>query len=81
MEHFEDQALEVASYKPKLYKQFVHATFLIWPHGFKKLHKFVSYLNVVYDTIKFTMEIRGKWEVGWHTGACSIEESNPHKSF
>ena len=39
------------------FKRYVDDTFVIWPHGRKRLDDFFEYLNSLHPSIKFTMEI------------------------
>lgn len=57
MEAFEQEAIERALDKPKLWVRYVDDTFVIWQHGQDKLESFIEHLNSVCDTIKFMMEI------------------------
>ena len=56
MESFEQEALNSANDKPKLWVRFVDNTFVIWQHGLDKLEPFQQHLNSVRKSIKFTME-------------------------
>ena len=57
MEVFEQEAIEQALDKPKLWVRYVDDTFVIWQHGQDKLESFLEHLNSVHDPIKFMMEI------------------------
>jgi hypothetical protein len=57
METFEQEALELAPLKPKLWKRYVDDTFVVWPHGRESLDQFLNHLNSLHSSIKFTMEI------------------------
>ena len=57
MEAFEQEAIERALDKPKLWVRYVDNTFVIWQHGQDKLESFLELLNNMRDPIKFTIEI------------------------
>jgi hypothetical protein len=57
METFEQEALELAPLKPKLWKRYVDDAFVVWPHGRESLDQFLNHLNSLHSSIKFTMEI------------------------
>ena len=57
MESFEQEALNSANDKPKLWVQYVDDTFVIWQHGLDKLELFQKHLNNIKKSIKFTMEV------------------------
>lgn len=56
MEAFEKCALALFPLKP-LYKRYADDTLLIWPYGLDQLDAFVSHLNSLSDTIRFTVEV------------------------
>jgi hypothetical protein len=56
MENFEDRALQQATRKPLCSFRYVDDTFVIWPHGPKKLEEFLDHLNGLHRNIQFTME-------------------------
>ena len=56
MESFEEEALNSANDKPKLWVRYVDDTFVIWQHGPDKLELFQQHLNNIRKSIKFTME-------------------------
>jgi hypothetical protein len=57
MEHSEILALDPTQYKPSLWLQYVDDEFVVWPHGQKGLHYFLSHLNNLRPSIQFTTEI------------------------
>ncbi|XP_021938281.1 uncharacterized protein LOC110838924 [Zootermopsis nevadensis] len=56
MEHFEEMAVDRATFKPLCWFRYVDDTFVIWPHGPGKLAKFLNHLNSIHESIQFTME-------------------------
>ena len=54
METFEEQAIESASSKPKIWKRYVDDTFTILDRG--RVDSFLKHLNSQQSTIRFTME-------------------------
>ncbi len=56
MEHFEQNALANSALVPKLWKRYVDDIFAVWSHGKEHLSKFLSYLNNIHPSIKFTIE-------------------------
>lgn len=60
MEHFEEKTLMSSSVQPKLWVRFVDDTFVIWPHKWESLDRFLWHLNNQFDHIKFTMEVSRK---------------------
>jgi len=56
MEDFENKAIEQAAHKPVYWFRYVGDTFVIWPHGQKKLTEFLNYLSGLHNKIQFTME-------------------------
>lgn len=56
MEEFEQKALESTRLKPKLWLRYVDDVLVIWPHGEKRLRRFLKHLNSQHDAIKFTLE-------------------------
>ena len=57
MDHFETKALENWPLKPSLWLRFIDDIFMIWTHGEDNLNKFITYLNKLHPTIKFTHEV------------------------
>ena len=57
MEFFEDTAINTSELKPELWYRYVDDTFVIWRHGIDELRKFLSHINGLRESIKFTMEI------------------------
>ena len=56
MEEFEKNAIETATHKPACWYRYVDDTFVIWPHGHKRLMEFLEHLNGIIKNIQFTME-------------------------
>ena len=56
MDRFETRALAGAKLKPLVWKRFIDDIFMIWTHGTQKLEEFITYLNEIHPTIKFTHE-------------------------
>ena len=56
MGSLEATALENAPYKPLVWWRFIDDIFLIWTHGQDKLADFITTLNHIHPTIKFTNE-------------------------
>jgi len=54
MEAFEEQAIESAPYKPKIWKRYVDDTFTILDRG--NVDSYLHHLNSQQPTIHFTME-------------------------
>ena len=54
MEAFEEQAIESAPYKPKIWKHYIDDTFTILDRG--NVDSFLHHLNSQQPTIRFTME-------------------------
>ena len=57
MDRFETKALENWPLKPSLWLIFIDDIFMIWTHGEDNLNKFITYLNKLHPTIKFTHEV------------------------
>lgn len=57
MEHFENETLRKARFKPSTWFRYVDDTFVIWPHGPDRLTDFLTFLNSQHPNIKFTMEV------------------------
>ena len=57
MDRFETKALENWPLKPSLWLRFIDDIFMIWTHGEDNLNKFITYLNQLHPTIKFTHEV------------------------
>ena len=57
MADFEDRLVSTYPLKPTLWVRFIDDIFLLWDHGRESLDKFITYLNEVHETIKFTYEI------------------------
>ena len=57
MEHFEMMpATQTAQKRPSLWYRYMGDTFIIWPHGRESLDDFLSHINSLRPSIKFTME-------------------------
>jgi hypothetical protein len=56
MEDFENKAIEQVIHKPVCWFRYVDDTFVIWPHGQKKLIEFLNHLSGLHNKIQFTME-------------------------
>jgi hypothetical protein len=56
MEDFENKALSLSLHKPTHWFRYVDDTFIIWPHGQKRLTDFLNHLNSLHSKIQFTME-------------------------
>ena len=54
VEAFEEQAIELAPYKPKIWRRYVDDTFTILDHG--NVDSFLHHLKSQQPTIRFTME-------------------------
>jgi retron-type reverse transcriptase len=55
MESFEKKAIEQVTHKPVCWFRCVDDTFIIWPHGQKKLTEFLNHLSGLHNKIQFTM--------------------------
>lgn len=57
MEHLiEDEAISTVKHQPSTWFQYVDDTFVVWPHGIPSLEDFLTHINSLRPTIKFTME-------------------------
>ena len=56
MGEFEKKALEGYVDKPFLWFRYIDDIFMVWTHGNEKLDSFITYLNSIHPTIKFTSE-------------------------
>ena len=54
MGKFEENALADASHSPLIWWRFIDDIFLLWTHGEDLLNSFITYLNNLHPTIKFT---------------------------
>ena len=54
MSKFEDKYVYPYSDQPLLWKRLIDDIFLIWTHGFDKLDDFITHLNQIHHTLKFT---------------------------
>ena len=54
MGKFEKDALAAASHSPLIWWRYIDDIFLLWTHGEVKLNDFITYLNNLHPTIKFT---------------------------
>ena len=53
---FENNAISGYADKPYLWYRHIDDIFLVWTHGEDKLNNFITYLNNIHPTIKFTSE-------------------------
>ena len=51
-----NRAIENATYKPFVWRRFIDDIFMVWTEGEEHLKTFISYLNSIHPTIKFTHE-------------------------
>ena len=56
MDRFETRALSDWPLKPLIWLRFLDDIFMIWTHREDKLTEFITYLNEIHATIKFTHE-------------------------
>ena len=56
MDRFETKALSNWPLKPLIWLRFIDDIFIIWTHGEDNLKEFITYLNGIHPTIKFTHE-------------------------
>ena len=56
MDRFETKVLQNWPLKPLLWLRFIDDIFMVWTHGEDKLEEFITYLNGIHPTIKFTSE-------------------------
>ena len=56
MDRFEIKALEGFHLKPFTWLRFIDDIFMIWTHGEDSLTEFITYLNSLHQSIKFTNE-------------------------
>ena len=54
MGKFEQEALAAALLSPLIWWRYIDDVFLLWTHGEDKLNDFITYLNNLHPTIKFT---------------------------
>jgi hypothetical protein len=57
MEDFEERALAHLTYKPLCWFPCVDDTFIIWPHGTKKLERFLDHFSELHRNIQFFIEM------------------------
>jgi hypothetical protein len=57
MENFEEIALNTAQHKSPKRLRYVKETFVVWPHGPKRVQQFLLHFNSIRPTIKFTVEV------------------------
>ena len=57
MGHFESKYVATYKLQPFIWKRYIDDIFLVWTYGRKELDTFVSHLNSVHHSIKFTAEI------------------------
>ena len=58
MGKFEQNAIDNTVYKPLVWWRFIDDVFMVWTHGEELLKNFISYLNSIHPSIKFTMNIQ-----------------------
>ena len=63
MEEFEKNAIETATHKPACWYRYVDDTFVIWPHGQKRLVEFLEHLNGINKNIQFTVETEAEGHI------------------
>ena len=51
---FEQKALAAVAHPPLIWWHYIDDLFLLWTHGEEKLNDFITYLNNLHPTIKFT---------------------------
>ena len=56
MGYFKEKYVATYPKQPFLWKRFIDDIFIIWTYGPEELSQFVTHLNSVHDTIKFTCE-------------------------
>ena len=56
MDDFETKLLTNYHLKPIIWKRFIDDIFMVWTHGPNKLESFITYINSLHETIKFTHE-------------------------
>ena len=56
LDRFETKTLENWPLKPIIWLRFIDDIFMIWTHGENKLLEFITYLNSIHPSIKFTHE-------------------------
>ena len=56
MDRFETKALANWPLKPLLWLRFIDDIWMVWTHGEDQLNEFITYLNSIHPTIKFTHE-------------------------
>ena len=54
MGEFEEDVLANFDLKPYVWWRFIDDVFMIWEHGEEELLRFISYLNSIHPTLKFT---------------------------
>ena len=54
MESFEEQTITTSSYKPRIWKRYVHDTFMILDRG--SVDDFLQHINNQQPSIHFTLE-------------------------
>ena len=91
METFEEQAIESAPSKPKIWKRYVDDTFTILDRD--RVDSFLNHLNSQQPTIRFTMETENDNKIafldasvstepdGRLTGHQRLQEANSHRSI
>ena len=56
MSEFEDKYVYTYELQPKIWLRYIDDVFCIWQHGPTELAKFITHLNKVHQSIKFTVE-------------------------
>ena len=57
MSDFEDRHVYTYDLQPKVWLRYIDDIFCLWQHGRTELDKFITHLNGVHDSIKFTADI------------------------
>jgi hypothetical protein len=57
LKYFELNKLNTYYLQPKFYTRYVDDIFIVWQHGMNDLHIFIEYLNNIYPSIKFKLEL------------------------
>ena len=79
MGYFEEEYVAPYSKQPFLWKRFIDDILIIWTYGQDELTRFVTYLNSVHETIKFTCETSVK-SVDFLDITIQISDNNDLKS-
>ena len=57
MGYFEEKFVYTRELQPTLWARFIDDIFIVWPHGRRELESFITHLNKVHPSIKFTSQI------------------------